>query len=159
MYNEIIVMTKNWLKTAIDGEQATQDNQATQQGAAQQNAAQQGDTQQKATQPSQNPAPTPTAQQKAQSGNKQRAQLDAIRDVVIPDVARRSLPALNQSLYFLVNELRSRDDLKLSEDAARKLAIAIMEAWLGASRSGTVSDLGSVLAKSPTVENAFGATY
>ena len=159
MYNEILIMTKNWLKTAIDGEQATQDNQATQQGAAQQNAAQQGDTQQKATQPSQNPAPTPTAQQKAQSGNKQRAQLDAIRDVVIPDVARRSLPALNQSLYFLVNELMSRDDLKLSEDAARKLAIAIMAEWLGASRSGTVSDLGSILAKSQTVENAFGATY
>ena len=159
MYNEILIMTKNWLKTAIDGEQAIQDNQATQQGAAHQNAAQQGDTQQKATQPSQNPAPTPTAQQKAQSGNKQRAQLDAIRDVVIPDVARRSLPALNQSLYFLVNELMSRDDLKLSEDAARKLAIAIMAEWLGASRSGTVSDLGSILAKSQTVENAFGATY
>jgi len=149
-------MTKNWLKIATAAEQAIQDNQAaTQPGDQQPGVPQPGGQPKQAIEPK----PTQTPQQKSYEGKQQRAQLDAIRDVVLPDVARIALPAMNQSLHFLMNELMSRDDLRLTEDTGRKLAIDIMAAWLGASKMGAVSDLGTILTRSKAVETTIGALY
>ena len=155
-YIERQCMSENWLKTAVEAEQAQQGQQAPQ--AAQTDGQQHGNAPTPSTnKPAMNPQPTQTPAQKAQAGKQQMAQMDAIRNVVLPDAARRALPALNQSLYFLMNELVSRDDLHLNESAARTLAIEIMSVWLEASRNGGVSDLGSIVAKSPAIGQSIGA--
>ena len=99
------------------------------------------------------PEPTPTTEQNVNKGKQQRAEMDRTMHISIPDAARRALPALNQSLYFLTNELMSRDDMKLSDQAARSLAVEIMAEWLAASRKGTVSDLATIVTRSQRVQS------
>lgn len=74
-----------------------------------------------------------------------------MKQVAVPDAANKALPALNESLHYLTTELAARDDMRLTEPAARGLAIEIMAAWLAESRKGTVSDLASIVVKSPRI--------
>ncbi len=143
----------NWLKIALAAEQQAnngQPNQPTQ-----------------PTQPGQpnqlaegeapiSPAPTPTTEQNVAAGKQQRQEFSKVREISVPDAARAALPTLNQSLYYLTNELMSREDLQLPTPAARALAIEIMAEWLAASRKGVVSDLASIVMSSPRISAVLG---
>ena len=143
----------NWFRVALAAEQAAeQASAAAQQASNAQAAMGVGGTQpQTEGQPALEPTPTATPTQKVQQGKAQQAEIGAIQQVAVPDAANRALPALNESLHYLTRELLSRDDMRLSQDAARALAIEIMAAWLGASRQGTVSNLASIVVKSTRI--------
>lgn len=145
----------DWLKTALDamGQLGEQGQPA--QGDPAQVAGQSQATQQATPQVA--PEATPTTVQRIENTRKQRAEIGQMAEVSIPDAARRALPSLNQSLYFLTNELMSRDDMRLPENAARTLAVEIMTEWITASRKGTISDLASIIAKSDRIQSVISS--
>jgi len=65
--------------------------------------------------------------------------------------AQAALPNLNQALNAVTQTILSTEGIGATEDAARKLAIEMAAAWLIAADSGQVSDLGSIVAKSPRI--------
>lgn len=141
---------RNWLTAAMDDPSQASNPKVDQDALQTVNPpAQKGEEPQSLIQPE----PTPTTQENVAKNKAQASQMDNIQSAVVPDVARVALPSLNQSLHFLTTELLSREDLRLQDTSARQLAIEIMLAWLSASRSGGVSDLASIVVKSPRINN------
>jgi hypothetical protein len=130
----------NWFKVAqaaMDAQEGQTEGQATQQGVPAQNAAVQ-------------PAPTPTPVQNAATADKRQKMIENVHRVAIPDLARRSLPVLNQVLYSLGNEVTGTNNLHLQPAAAKAITIEIIAEWLAAVRqNGSVSNLETILANSP----------
>jgi hypothetical protein len=100
------------------------------------------------SEPTSDPQKTPTPTEKVQQGKAQQEEMGQIHNIVLPEIANKVLPTLNSSLYYLTNEIMSRDDLNLPQTNARGLAIEIMAAWLAASRQSEVSNLAGIVTKS-----------
>jgi len=149
----------NWLKTAISAEQApTGDNPGGQQTVQPTQTATQG-AQESAQVPEQgqskiSPSPTPTPAQAAAQGKQQRREQDQVFQVAIPQAAQASIASLNQGLKSLISNLMSKDELGLTEDAAKALAVEIAAEWIGASRKGVVTRLDDVVVKSTRLPEA-----
>jgi len=139
----------NWFKTALAQEQSTPQgftNPSTRGGQSEMSySSNPGQTE---TNSPVEPKPTPTPAQKAEQGKQQRVETDRLRQVSVPEVANRVLPSLNAALHNLVNEVLS---INLPEPAARGLAIEIMAAFVAASKNGPVSEMTSVIVKSPRI--------
>lgn len=103
------------------------------------------------------PPLTPTTTQKSQQDKNARTENRINPKTSVMDAANKALPTLNQSLYTLTNELMSRDDIRLSENTARGLAIEIMAAWLAASRKSTVSNLAVFVGQSSRIESVLAS--
>jgi hypothetical protein len=140
----------NWLKIAQIAEQTSEGNQQAVNAVSGKNIT--------GTQPQQ-PDQRNQTQQKPPQKSDQNNQIETarIRQEAIADIARSSLPSLNESLHFLSTEIMSRDDVRLPKEYANLIAVEIMAAWLAASRNGTVSDLASVVMKSARINNILGS--
>jgi hypothetical protein len=96
------------------------------------------------------PNPTPTPVQNTETAEKQQQMMEKIHNVTIPDLARRSLPVLNQALDSLGNEVMGTNNLHLQPAAAKAITVEIISEWLASVRqNGSVSNLETILANSP----------
>lgn len=99
------------------------------------------------------PKPTPTPVQKSEQGKQQQSQNAYIHQVALPDIANKALPTLNESLYNLTSSITAREDLNLTQDQSRLLAIEIIAAWLASSRQNMVSEMSSIVAGSARINS------
>ena len=98
------------------------------------------------------PAPTPTTEQNAAKGKQQNDKMGHMMQVSLPIAAQESLGKLNQSLDDMSESLSKNSSLDLQPQAARALAVEIMAEWLGASRSGPVSQLAPKISGSKRIQ-------